>query len=67
MNGDLDRKPSPLRSVGESRRRLSAFRVDLSRIKMNLKHKMKAEVSSVDGTDGLGAVKTVVNNSAIVN
>ena len=34
------------------------IQVDLSMMKMNLKHKMKTEVSIVDRIDGLGAVKT---------
>ena len=72
MSSDLGRKPLPqLRSVSESRQRLSASRVNLSKMKMNLKYKMKAEVSLVDRTDRLGAVKTenlsTTVNSAIVN
>ena len=48
MNGDLGRKPLPqLRSV-ESPQCLSASQIDLSKMKINLKHKRKAEVSLVD-------------------
>ena len=58
MSGNLGRKRLPqLRSV-KSWRRLSASQVNLSMMKMNLKHKMKTEVSIVDRIDELGAVKT---------
>ena len=71
MSGDLGRKSLPqLRLAAiESPLRLSASRVDLSKMKMNLKHKMKADVSLVDRTDRLGVVKTEepCHNSAIVS
>ena len=57
MSGNLGRKSLPqLRSAAvKSPLHLCAYRVDLSKMKMSLKHKMKAEVSLVDR---LGAVKT---------
>ena len=60
MSGNLGRKSLPqLRSAAvKSPLHLCAYRVDLSKMKMSLKHKMKAEVSLVDRTDRLGAIKT---------
>ena len=60
MSGNLGRKSLPqLRSAAvESLLHLSANQVDLSKMKMSLKHEMKAEVSLVDRTDRVGAIKT---------